>query len=70
MAVTRFLDSAIPTSYSTPITLWGLTRTVRELPGWNLSITPLLRPSDLKIFRISMKETRFFPKFDQIYLEF
>jgi len=38
MAATRFLDSATPTSYSTLNTLWGLTRTVTELPGGNLSI--------------------------------
>ena len=59
MAATRFLDFSTPTSYSTPNTLWGLTRTVTELPGGNLSITPLLRPSDLEIFRISMTDARF-----------
>jgi len=60
MAATRFLDFSTLTSYSTPNTLWGLTRTVLELPGGNLSITPLLRPSDLEIFRISMTDARFF----------
>ena len=70
MAATRFLDFSTTTSYSTPNTLWGLTRTVTELPGGNLSITPLLRPSDLEIFRISMTDARFFPKFDQLFLEF
>jgi len=60
MAATRFLDSASPTSYSTPNTLWGLTCTVTDLPGGNLSITPWLRPSDIEIFRISMKHTHFF----------
>jgi len=47
MAATNFFDSATPTSYSTPNTLWGLARTVTELPGGNVSITPLLRPSDI-----------------------
>ena len=70
MAATRFFDFLIPTSYSTPNTLWGLTRTVTDLPGGNLSITPLLRPSDFEIFRIFMTDARFFPKFDQIFLEF
>ena len=60
MAATHFLDSATSTSYSTPNTLWGLTRTVTELPGGNLSITPLLRSSDLEIFRIFMTNARFF----------
>ena len=59
MAATRFLDFSTPTSYSTPSTLWGLTRTVTELPGGNLSITPLLRPSDLEIFA-HLCETRAF----------
>ena len=70
MAATRFLDFLTPTSYSTPNTLGGLTRTVTELPGGNLSITPLLRPSDLEIFRISMTDSRFFseirPNFSRI----
>jgi len=59
MAATRFLNFSTTTSYSTPNTLWGLTRSVTELPGGNLSITPLLRPSDLEIFRISMTDARF-----------
>jgi len=59
MAATHFFDSATPTSYSIPNTLWGLTRTVTELPGRNLSITPLLRPSDFGIFSL-YRETRFF----------
>ena len=60
MAATRFLDLSTPTSYSTPNTLWGLSRTVTELPGGNLSITTLLGPSDFEIFRISMTDARFF----------
>ena len=75
MAATRFLDFSTLTSYSTPNTLWGLSRTVTELPGGNLSITPLLRPSDLEYFRITVsritvRDTRFFSKFDRIFLEF
>ena len=60
MAATHFFDSVTTTSYSTPNALWGLTRTVTELPGGNLSITPLLRPSDLEYFRITVTDTRFF----------
>jgi len=63
MAAIGFLDSATPTSYSTPNTLWGLTRTVTELPGGNLSITPLLRLWD-------RDRHAYFPKFDRIFLEF
>ena len=44
MAATRFLDFFTPTSYSTPNTLWGLSRTVTELPPGGVTITPLLRP--------------------------
>ena len=55
MAATRFLDSATPTSYSTPNTLWGLTRTVTELPSGNLSIR--ITVTDTRIFRNS---TEFF----------
>ena len=44
MAATRFLDSATQTSYSTPNTLWGLSRTVTELPPGAVIIAPLLRP--------------------------
>ena len=70
MAATGFLDSATPTSYSTPRnTLWGLTRTVTDLPDGNLSITPLLRPSDFEYFRITVHHRHaFFPKFDRILL--
>ena len=68
MAATRFLDFSTTTSYSTPNTLWGLTRTVTELPGGNLSITPLLRPSDLEIFRISMTDARFFRNSTKFFL--
>ena len=60
MAATRFLDSSTPTSYSTPNTLGGLSRTVTVLPPRAVTITPLLRPSDLEIFRISMTDARFF----------
>jgi len=70
MAATRFLDFLTPTSYSTPNTLGVLSRTVTELPGGNLSIMPVLRPSDLEIFRHSMKDTRFFLKLNPIFLEF
>ena len=45
MAATHFLDSATPTSYSTPNTLGGLSRTVTELPRGAVTIAPLLRPS-------------------------
>ena len=44
MAATQFLDFLTPTSYSTPNTLWGLSRTVTELPPGSVTITPLLRP--------------------------
>ena len=44
MAATRFFDFSIPTSYSTPNTLGGLSRTVTELPPGGVTITPLLRP--------------------------
>jgi len=60
MAATHFFDSATPTSYSTPNTLWGLTRTVTKLPGGNLSITQLLWPSDLEYFRITVTDAFFF----------
>jgi len=33
MAATQFLDSATPTSYSTPNTFGGLSRTVTALPS-------------------------------------
>ena len=70
MVATRFLDFSTPTSYSTPNTLWGLTRTVTELPGGNLSITPLLRPSDLEIFAHLHDRRAFFceiqPNFSRI----
>jgi len=59
MAATRFLDFSTTTSYSTPNTLYSLALTVTELPGGNLSITPLLRPSDLEISRISTTDARF-----------
>jgi len=45
MAATHFLDSATPTSYSTPNTLGGLSRTVTELSLGAITIAPLLRPS-------------------------
>jgi len=67
MAATHFFDSATPTSYSTPNTLWGLTRTVTELPGGKLSITPLLWPSDLEYFRITVTDTRFFQKSTEFF---
>jgi len=60
MAATHLFDSATPTSYSTPNTLWGLTRTVTELPGGNVSITPWLRPSDFEYFRVTVTDRRFF----------
>ena len=44
MAATRFFDFSIPTSYSTPNTLGGLSRTVTDLPPGGVTITPLLRP--------------------------
>jgi len=44
MAATHFLDSATPTSYSTPNTLRGLSRTVTEVPRGAVTIAPLLRP--------------------------
>jgi len=44
MAATRFFDFSTPTSYSTPNTLGGLSRTVMELPPGGVTITPLLRP--------------------------
>ena len=44
MAATRFFDFSTPTSYSTPNTLGGLSRTVTELPPGGVTITPLLRP--------------------------
>jgi len=44
MAASRFLDFSTPTSYSTPSTLGGLSRTVTELPLRGVTITPLLRP--------------------------
>jgi len=44
MAATRFLDFLTPTSYSTPNTLGGLSRTVTELPLGAVTIAPLLRP--------------------------
>ena len=44
MAATHFLNSATPTSYSTPNTLGGLSRTVTELPLGAVTIAPLLRP--------------------------
>jgi len=53
-------DSATSTSYSTSNTLWGLTRTITELPGGNLSITPLLWPSDFEYFSITVTDERFF----------
>ena len=70
MAATRFLDFSTPTSYSTPNTLGGLTRTVTELPGGNHSITPLLRSSDLEIFRISMTDVRFFRNSTEFFSNF
>ena len=44
MAATHFFDSATQTSYSTPNTLGGLSRTVTELPLGAVTIVPLLRP--------------------------
>jgi len=62
------LDFSTPTSYSTPNTLLGLTRTVTELPGGNLSITPLLRPSDLEIFAHLHETHAFFRNSTEFFL--
>ena len=45
MAAIRLFDFSTPTSYSTPNTLGGLSRTVTELPLGAVTIAPLLRPS-------------------------
>ena len=41
MAATHFFDSATPTSYLFPNTLWGLSRTVTELSLGAATFTPL-----------------------------
>jgi len=58
MAATRFLDFLTPTSYSTPNTLGGLSRTVTDLPPVAVTITPLLRPRTTR--KYSKSKMRFF----------
>jgi len=58
MAASRFLDFSTPTSYSTPNTLWGLSRTVTELPPGAVTISPLLRPRTTR--KYSKSKMRFF----------
>jgi len=46
MTATRFFDSATPTCYSTPNTLWDLSRTVTKLSFRAVTITPVYRSRD------------------------
>jgi len=53
MAATPFLDFSTPTSYSTPNTLWGLSRTVTELPPRSCYHYDIITAPDLaKIFQV------------------
>jgi len=66
MAATRFLDFSTPTSYSTPSTLGGLSRTVTDLPAEAVTITPLLRPWTTR--KYSKSKMRF-SNFERTFLE-
>ena len=52
MAVTRFLDFSTPTSYSTPNTLLGLSRTVTELPPGAVTINAIVKTSATRKYSV------------------
>jgi len=67
MAASRFLDFSTPTSYSTPYTLGGLSRTVTDLPPGAVTITPLLRPRTTRKYSV---ENAFFPNLSALFSKF
>ena len=52
MAATRFLDFSTPTSYSTPNTLLGLSRTVTELPSGAVTINAIVKASATRKYSV------------------
>ena len=67
MAATRFLDFSTPTSYSTPNTLGGLSRTVTELPP---ELLPLRHYNGAGLGENIPSPEGDFAKFDCTLLEF
>ena len=69
MAATLFLDFSTQLPIRSPIHYWVYLAPLRRYPPELLPLTPLLRPSDLEYFRITVRHAFFFeirPNFSRI----